>query len=119
MKNFIGLAPIVIWIVLTIYSALYIMVEINLMIDAHYFNLILLAVTIISFVFGNNIGQLICFSSLFIGLFGKSTFLVYYHWFKIGGLTLSWIYLPLIIFYLFINYEVIGYWLERYFKKEN
>lgn len=119
MNRFISFLPITIWIVLTIYSVLYITLDIYIMTDAHYFNLVLLGITLVSFVFGRNVGQLVCFFLFFVGLFGKSTFFVSYHWFKMGGLTLSWIYLPLIILYLFLNYEVIGYWLERFFKKGN
>lgn len=120
MKNRIfPFLPIITWLILTFYSVSSILLHEYLMTNAHYFNLILLGITLVAFVFGNNIGQLICLISFFIGFFGKSTFLVAYHWFKAGNYEYSWIYFPLVIFFLFVNYEVIGYWLERFFKKEN
>ncbi len=104
---------------LSLYALLSIFFTGDSLSDPHYFNLIATSIILISFVVGNKIGHLLTFLGLMACFFSKSTFLVSLYHFEFVGLTFSWIYLPLIILFVIINYEIIGYWVEKAAKNES
>lgn len=117
-KKITPFSILLIWLLFSIYSLLTIIIAKHELTYSHYFNLIAIGIIVISFVVGKSVGHLLTFLGLMACFFSKSTFLVDDYFLEFVGLTFSWIYFPLILLFVLINKEILGYWVEKSVKTE-